>query len=332
MFRIKQRTHEVPLITVVIMFFFVSWVALTGCTKGQHSYHERSATPHEHSQHGGESETLAKDDTEETHHGHAHDHDHGHGHQHGESNVKHVDPSIVQNFVPLQNLTFYKAFTFDPNKNEKVKVTYTLSEPAIVSIKALRRETRELFLAGIVNNERREAGEHVEHWDGKDYWGEYLDHKKQPYRFIYKAIKPAKSKSEFQGLEYAEGQSQAESAAKAGFEGIHDHSRHDQHYESTPFLTIISPKVDEVVKGIIQVESSVSAEKRGYGDKYGYGVRYYIDMTLVSEEFYTPESNGKFVYALDTTPFENGKHILYVGMCDHNEHTTSRGIDITLNN
>ena len=83
---------------------------------------------------------------------------------------------------------------------------------------------------------------------------------------------------------------------------------------------------------IVTIRCEVDKEKRGYGDKYGYGARYYVNNVLAHEEFYKPESDGKFTYKLDTTAFEDGKHMLYVGMCDHNQHASSAGIPVVFAN
>jgi len=263
--------------------------------------------------------------------GHGNEHVAGHGHGHG--HVHGADPGQVT-LVPFKNATFENAFSCDPDKGEKVTITYTIEEPARVGIRVLRKGTRELFLANIINFERRDPGTHVEVWDCKDFWGKGIHFEQTPFFYMReaRAFDPTKDDTEYKGLQYEPGQSQPEAEAASDFKGRHDHSRHDVAFENVPLLQIASIKEGEVLTGKVRIKASVDKDRRGYGDKYGYGVRYYLGMDLVHEEFYEPESDGKFEYVLDTTAYENGKHIFYVGMCDHNEHATSQGVDVTIRN
>lgn len=237
---------------------------------------------------------------------------------------------------PMTDIKFKNAFNFDPTKGEKAHITYTLKDPAYVSVRVLRKGTRELFLNTIVSFEYREAGVHTETWNGKDYNGNTVKFKETPFEYRMEAEIATNVKQhtehEFKGVEYEEGDSQKEVIEKSEFKGRHIHGEHEKDYENIPLLHIYSPKANEVLKGIATINSAVDKDRRGYGNKYGYGVRYYVDKQLVHEEFYKSKSGGNFKYELDTTAFDDGKHLLYIGLCDHNDHVTSQGIDIVINN
>lgn len=235
--------------------------------------------------------------------------------------------------VPMKDIKFENAFILNPSNEEKAYITYTLLESGFVKIRVLRKGTRELFLSTIVNFEYREVGTHTEVWDGRDYWGNIVNFKKTPYEYLMEteSIVSDSLKDTFKGIEYEEGITQEEVAEKSGFKR-HIHGLHEQKYENVPLLTITSPKPGEILKGKIVISSSVDKKRRGYGDKYGYGVRYYIDDQIIHEEFYKPESEGNFLYEIDTTAFEDGEHLFYIGLCDHNDHTTSQGFEVVINN
>ena len=112
----------------------------------------------------------------------------------------------------------------------------------------------------------------------------------------------------------------------------HIHNRHHTWACREVLLKILSPKEGEKLSGKVVIKAEVDKERRGYGDKYGYGVRCYLNRKLVNEQFYKPESDGKFSYPLDTTAFLDGEYMLNLGMCDHNDHGTSAGVKVTIDN
>jgi len=220
-----------------------------------------------------------------------------------------------------------------PSDGGNASITYTMPEPGFVTIRVLKRGTRELYLATIVNFEYRDAGRQTEIWDGRNFYGERLDASKTPftYRIRAESANAAPPPPGYKQIEYEPGQTQQELIQVTNFER-HIHTWHENKYENVPLLTISKPKPEQVLTGMVVVKSGVDKERRGFGDKYGYGVRYYVDNDIIHEEFYTPESGGNFYYELDTTAYEDGKHLLYVGMCDHNEHVTSHGIEVVIDN
>jgi len=230
-------------------------------------------------------------------------------------------------FVQIYDLQLDKAMTFNPEKGEKGIITYTLKEPARVVIKVVKEGTRELYLATILNMEFRDKGTHTETWDGLDYSGKPIDMTKASM-FI-----SAVAESSFSpGKMPLEKLSPEEVVHGKPGEWGHDHAHHHEWAEEVPVLKILNVRENAVLSGKVLIKSEVDKEKRGYGNQYGYGVRYYVDNVLAHEEFYKPESDGEFAYELDTTAFEDGGHVLYVGMCDHNEHTTSAGVRVKFDN
>lgn len=241
--------------------------------------------------------------------------------QHKTSTAPHERPERLR----LTKVNLRRAFAYYQNPDQKGEITYTIEEPGLVNIVVLRAGTRELYLAKIVHWEYRDAGTHTETWDGRDNSGNIINPKEASIRMSGEKMSS-----------YAPGtmplKDMPDEEIVHGHEWGHAHATHHEFAEETPILTITSIKDGDVLKGKVLIKAEVDKEKRGYGDKYGYGVRYYLGKALVSEEFYKPESDGKFVYELDTTAFEDGEHILYMGMCDHNQHATSAGVTVTIDN
>lgn len=244
-------------------------------------------------------------------------HEDGHDHEHADGHTG------EHNHVPVLDAKLIEAFTFHPERGEKCRITYSLPEPALVSIKVQKMGTRELYLATIVNSEFRDKGEHTETWDGRDYSGNIVDMSQAT--ITVGADKPSQPGT--MALD-----TQSPEQVVHGHEWGHDHGAHHAWAEEVPFLKVTNIKKDTVLSGKVRIEVEVDKDKRGYGNQYGYGVRYYVDNTLAHEEFYKPECDGQFAYEFDTTAFPNGKHMLYIGMCDHNQHTTSASVPVVFDN
>jgi hypothetical protein len=228
--------------------------------------------------------------------------------------------------VKINDAELEEVFTFKPEEGEKAAIKYRIDEPALVSIKIVKRGTRELYLATILNYEPRDSGSHVEHWDGKDYMGKLVN---MDEAGIYLTAEAYDSTD--RGTYPLDKNIPPEQIIHGHKEG-HAHTTYHEWAEEVPYLIVHSPIEGDTVKGLLKIRSEVDEKKRGYGDVYGYGVRYYVDNQLAHEEFYKPESNGQFMYELDTTPFSDGEHEVYVGMCDHHEHVTSVKIKVIINN
>ena len=89
----------------------------------------------------------------------------------------------------------------------------------------------------------------------------------------------------------------------------HPHNLYRESANIVPELKVTSIKEGDVLSGLVVIESYLEGEK-GYGDEAGYGVRYYLDNTLVSEEFYERSCQGRFAYTFDTTAFLDGSYTL----------------------
>jgi len=249
------------------------------------------------------------------HHEHEHDiHDHPEGHG-GYKPIK----------INFTDFKMEKAFAFDPAKGEHGVITYTIPEPGRISIKVLKAGTRELYLTTILNWEHRDAGTHTETWDGKDYDGKIIDDLSEAIMII-----EGEPISTYAPGEYSlKGLSPEEIIH--GHPWGHAHNAYDPSANVIPELKVTSVKDGEVLSGIVSIKSHLE-EGVGYGDEAGYGVRYYLDNTLVQEEFYDVNCKGNFSYTLDTTAFVDGEYTLFVGMCDHHQHSTSRGCKVRISN
>jgi len=256
---------------------------------------------------------------------HDHSHDHHHEHEHDDTGHPEGHGGHKPEKIRFTDFKMERAFAFDPAKGEKGIITYTITEPARISIKVLKAGTRELYLATILNWAQRDTGTHTETWGGKDYDGNIID--------LSSAIiiMEGEPMSTYAPGDYSiEGLSDEEIVH--GHPHGHSHNVYDESANIIPELTVTSIKGGDVLSGLVTIESELMGEKKGYGDEAGYGVRYYLDQTLVQEEFYDRSCNGKFSYTMDTTAYPDGEYKLYVGMCDHHQHPTSSGYRIKIEN
>jgi hypothetical protein len=217
-----------------------------------------------------------------------------------------------------------RAFAFDPAKDEEGIITYTIPEPGRISIKVLKAGTRELYLQTILNWKERDTGTHTEKWDGRDYDGKTID---LTEAIIIVEGEPMTTHAP--GEYSVEGLSDEEIVH--GHPDGHSHNIYRSDANVVPELRVTSIKDGDVLSDMVTIESELE-DARGYGDEVGYGVRYYLDNTLLQEEFYDKKSEGKFSYIFDTTAFTDGEYTLYVGMCDHHQHATSMGYRIRIQN
>ncbi|MBI5286016.1 MAG: hypothetical protein HY878_00300 [Deltaproteobacteria bacterium] len=251
---------------------------------------------------------------------HEHNHDITHEHPEGHDGLKPVK-------VEFTDFKMERAFAFGPAKGEKGIITYTIPEPARISVKVIKAGTRELYLKTIVNWEYREAGTHTETWDGRDYDGDIIE---LSSAIIVMEGEPIST--------YAPGEYSIKGLSDE--EIIHGHPwghSHNVYRESAnviPEFKVTSIKDGDTLSGLARIDSHIEERggSKGYGDEAGYGVRYYLDNVLVQEEFYDRKCDGKFSYLLDTTSFSDGEYTLYVGMCDHHQHVTSRGYKVRISN
>lgn len=239
-----------------------------------------------------------------------------------ESDHSHAAPAGPP-WAGLTDVDLSRAFLFRPEAGETAELSYRLAEPARVLIRVQDADTRELFLATILNWDVKPAGEHVEIWDGRDYSGNIID---MSDAMITLVAQKAEHKLPPMGL----GPRTPEEVVHG--EKEHEHGTHHDWAEEVPYLRIIDPAPGAEAGDLLLIRTAVDEDRRGYGNVYGYGVRYYVDSVLVREEFYKPESDGQFAYQLDTTAFEDGEHLLRVGMCDHHQHATSASVPVTFRN
>lgn len=281
----------------------------------KHNDHHNQDKGHDHSH------THGKDNDHS--HDHSHDHEHGHDHEHKNGHDDDHKPDKIQ----FRSFRMDRAFAFNPKKGEKGTITYTITEPARISIKTLKKGTRELYLSTILNWEERTAGTHTEYWDGKDYEGNIIEDLSE-----FMIVMEGEPMSTFKPGEYSvEGLTDEEIVH--GHKWGHPHNYYQTDTNVVPDLAITSVNDGDVLSGVVTVNSHLkNEESRGYGDKVGYGVRHYLNNILVSEEFYDAKCKGNFSCDIDTTAFPDGEYTLYVGMCDHHQHATSRGCKITLKN
>lgn len=292
----QSRSQEVRCTMVLVAAVGLA-VVLSGCGQepARHDGTESAAAPHEHE------------------------------HEHGSGDAHECEAHSARR-VPIEDLDAAELFAPVSDEPVAANITYTLPTDARVSIRVKRQGTRELFLATIVGWEDRSAGTHTETWDRRDYSGNVVDMRSAGLVVVAERPDDAVETMPIVNDE------QALVEVIHGHASGHEHETHAAYAEEVPKLSIVEPAAGAVLSGEVAVRCEVDADRRGYGNEFGYGVRYYVDGVLAHEEFYKPECDGKFSFQLDTLAFTDGEHMLYVGMCDHHEHATSAGIQVTIAN
>lgn len=243
-----------------------------------------------------------------------------HAHPHPPETPKILPQSI------MKNMSVISVYTFDPAKGEKGKISYELLEPARTRIVITAKDDPDQ-LYRVLFWDWQEAGKQVVEWDGTDQSGSALDRKECAVRTACiaksvhqpgtRVIKPLTTEQLVQGLQGPPDHSRCDPEVckpmKVRLAGIKQEKSDDS-------AASRKPAPGAALSGVVTLEVEVAKDARGYGNKTGYGVRWMVDQELVAAQYFEKESDGKFSYALDTTAFRNGEHILRVSTCDHYDH------------
>jgi hypothetical protein len=292
------------------------------------SCHREHVAEHEHS----ESANLTQEEAE-----HIHAHEAGLEHTHtpaakGENLPK--PPPLI-----LRNLSTISVYTFDPAQGQKGKISYELLEPARTRIVITEKDDPDQ-LYRILLWDWQEAGKQTVEWDGTDQSGWPLDRKacsvrtssiaKSVHHPGTRIIKSLTTEQLVQGLQGPPDHSACDAKVCKPMElrvvGIGEHGQSGGN--ASPQESVAGT----TVSGIVTLRVEAAKDARGYGDQTGYGVRWMVDQQLVAAQYYEKESDGKFSYALDTTAFQNGEHVLRISTCDHYDHIGLTGIRIVFDN
>jgi hypothetical protein len=239
---------------------------------------------------------------------------------------------------PLEHLSVIGVYTFDPAKGEKGKIAYELLEPARMRVTVTAKDDPDQ-LYRVLFWDWQEAGEQVLLWDGMDQSGWPLDRKecairtrciaKAVHRPGTRVIKALTTEQLVQGLQGPPDHSCCDPrfcrAMQVRFGAVAEQGNKERATKRE-----LSP--DMVLTRVAVIEAVVSQDARGYGDRTGFGVRWMVDQQLIAAQYYEKECGGKFTYALDTTAFEDGEHILRVSTCDHYDHIGVAGMKVVFNN
>lgn len=226
----------------------------------------------------------------------------------------------------FRDIIFVRAYAVDPSKGEQAPITYTLTEPALMRIIVCAPNDPDQ-LYRILLWEWQEAGPHTVMFDGKDQNGYPLDMKKCAFwasayeKDRYKPgtieLKPLTTQDLILGkqgphnhLFCFKDKCKPSQVRFAGFQNVLPNPSDD----------IFPIKKDVVLSGVVNIKAHVAKDARGYGDITGYGVRWMVDQTLISAQYYERDCDGEFEFQLDTSAFPEGSHILRVSCCDHYDH------------
>jgi hypothetical protein len=274
-------------------------------------------------------------------HPHAADVEHEHPHV-ADVEHAHSQPVATPDKRPqpiVKNLSVIRAYTFDPAKGEKGKISYELTEPARVRIVITEKDDPDQLYRTLLWD-WQEAGRQVVEWDGTDESGYLIINRKNcsirtisiaksAHRPGTRVIKPLTTEQLVKGLQGPPNHSRCDAdkckAMTVRFVGLLEKGAKGgaTNTESSP---------GPVLSGVVTIEAEAAKDGRGYADKTGYGVRWMVDEQLVAAHYYEKECDGKFSYPLDTSAFRNGEHVVRVSTCDHYDHTGVAGTKVVFDN
>ncbi|UCG59479.1 MAG: hypothetical protein JSU70_08190, partial [Phycisphaerales bacterium] len=94
--------------------------------------------------------------------------------------VTEATPIALLSPVRVTEISTFGALSFDPKEKEFGEISYKLSRPAWIRIRIVLRNDEQLVLRTLVDWSKREAGKHVETWDGRDAAGHPINKTRFP--------------------------------------------------------------------------------------------------------------------------------------------------------
>lgn len=211
-------------------------------------------------------------------------------------------------------------------KEEPISIYYQLSKPAKVRVIIGAKGNSSLFLRTLVGWEERSAGVHAEKWDGLDESGNPIDPRRYAIKIEAEPLSMSKNISSLEAKEINEDMEHLRG---------HLHGGHEKEKCGKFDIRIDQPVSETVLKDLVTVKTALTGRFRGYSNEWGFGVRYYLDGTLVSEEFIDPKDAKDvqtFEHTFDTNRYPDGPHTITVNICDHNKHEGTTSIPVWINN
>ena len=261
-------------------------------------------------------------------HSHTGDTEHAHPHP-AEAEHQDSSPVAMPSRPPqaiMKNISVISVYTFDPGKGETGSISYDLLEPARTRIVITAKDDPDQ-LYRVLFWDWQGAGKQQIEWDGTDQSGYPLDRMtcavrtnaiaKSVHQPGTKVVKPLTTEQLVQGLQGPPDHSVCDPEKCKPME-VRFVSIGGKSDAGTPLNKKLSHGA--VLSGVVAIEAEVAKDARGYGNMTGYGVRWMVDQQLVAAQYYEKESDGKFRWALDTTAFRDGEHVLRVSTCDHYDH------------
>jgi hypothetical protein len=211
-------------------------------------------------------------------------------------------PGALKAPVKITEISTFDALTFDPKAKNSGTISYNLSRRAWVRIRIILRSDEQLVLRTLVDWSERQAGKHVETWDGRDAAGHLIDKERFP---CFVAIDA-------------------------------DSQMHQKHPRAICKDLRLSLKLKdtppEPASGKVRVAVALDDDTQGYGQQLGYKVRAYVDFKLLHSFTYKPKARREFDFALDTTGLSTGDHLLTVVVDDGADHVGSTSLKLNVRN
>lgn len=216
----------------------------------------------------------------------------------------------------LEDVSTFKALTFNPHKGESGTITFRVVEPSIIRIRVYDPNDPELVLNTLVDWKAYPPGKHSVTWDGRDSSGHL--------------VSPGASSIAIDAQPIREPIPGPDTTQAHG-EGFHRHNLHDTACCGELSIKLVSPKAGETVRGVVSVEASLAENSpMGYSKSAGNGVRWYVNNRRMHEEITT--GTQAFRWQWDTTDLPDGAYKLSVGCCDRNDHRATDSIMVEIKN
>lgn len=213
------------------------------------------------------------------------------------------DPGYEPFPVSIMNRVTHEVMTFDPSHGKPATISYSLNKHGCIRIRLIHREQSNLLIRTLQDWTNQGFGKYEIKWDGRDASGNIVDNKRI---FVL-----------FEAKDQGKGR---------------QHHDHPEGLCRDPLLMIQTHSNPcNLVKGTLEIQTSVVGETYGFPNEVGYEARYYIDYKLFKVEKFE-KGIKNFMFKLDTKTLQSGDHLITVNIDDLHDHIGSAGLRVSVEN
>lgn len=218
------------------------------------------------------------------------------------ASIKSMKPAVDENEVLAANMSF------DLDKGE---IHYTLPERAFVRVRLGVRDGGAM-IRNLVDWELREAGEHVERWDGTQDNGEEVFTRRGDLMAVISALRPLKDNH------------------------LPDHSSSVGGLRKSPEFTLSFPEVKDtnsegnaLIRGVATLRVLIQPEDVKWLTESKFEMGMFIDGIFLAED---EEGSNPYNYRLNTGRLNNGLHTITVNVTAYTGEIGSKSLQIETQN